>query len=406
MLKDYFRLGLKNLRRRGIRSWLTLLGIVIGIAAVVSLISLGQGLTAAVNSQFGVSTTDIITVQAGGLNAFGPPGSGVVNPLTQDDADAIEKLDTVEIVIARNIETIKVEFNDQLEIENAITIEDGERRAKDYEFQDIEIQEGRLLEDGDTNKVVLGNNYLNGDKNGFERDITTGSTIKINGESFRVVGIIKKKGSFIFDNVVMINKDKLNDLTNFGDDVDAIAVKVKNNDLMSQAKEDIEKLLRQRRDVKKGEEDFEVQTPEAALSDVNQVLNGVQAFVVLIAFVSIIVGAIGIVNTMTTSVLERRKEIGIMKAVGAKNSNIFLQFFIEAGLMGLIGGIIGIILGVNLGIIGILAINNFIGATTKPTIDFMLITLTLLGSFIIGSVSGITPAMKAAKQNIVEAIRN
>ena len=82
MIRDYFVLGFKNLRRRGVRSWLTLLGIFIGIAAVVSLISLGQGLQVAVSSQFGISTTEVITVQAGGLNAFGPTGSGAVNPLT------------------------------------------------------------------------------------------------------------------------------------------------------------------------------------------------------------------------------------------------------------------------------------------------------------------------------------
>ena len=181
--------------------------------------------------------------------------------------------------------------------------------------------------------------------------------------------------------------------------------KVKESDLMDKAAEDIEKLLRERRDVKKGEEDFEVSTPEAALEDVNSVLAGIQAFIIIIASASIIVGAIGIINTMTTSVLERRREIGVMKAVGAKNSDIFLQFFIEAGLMGLIGGIVGVIIGINIGIFGTLAINNFIGSDISPKIDFILIGLSLLGSFLIGSIAGVVPALRAAHQNPVEALR-
>ncbi len=188
--------------------------------------------------------------------------------------------------------------------------------------------------------------------------------------------------------------------------MDIIAAKVKNKDLMDKAKEDIEELLRKRRDVKKGEENFEVSTPEASLATVNSILTGIQIFVVLIALISIAVGSIGIVNTMTTSVLEREKEIGIMKAIGAKNSDVFFQFFFEAGLLGLMGGILGILVGVGLGWIGTNAINNFIGSSITPRIDFMLIGLSLLGSFLIGSISGVIPAIRAASKNPVDALKD
>jgi len=108
---------------------------------------------------------------------------------------------------------------------------------------------------------------------------------------------------------------------------------------------------------------------------------------------------------MTTSVLERRKEIGIMKAIGAKNSDIFYQFFIESGLLGLIGGIVGVILGLIIGSLGIIGINNFIGSTTKLQISVPLIVFSLIGSFVLGSISGIVPALRAARQNPVDALR-
>ncbi len=404
MIKDYFSLGIKNLKRRGIRSWLTLLGILIGIAAVVSLITLGQGLQMAVNSQFGISSTEVISVQAGGINAYGAPGSGAVNKLTIEDVEAIDNLDSVDMAIGRNLPSGKLEFNDIVNFGIAASMPDGDARKFIHEQVELEAEVGRLLKDGDNKKVVLGNNFYRED-NGFEKIIRPGHTILLQDEEFEVIGIAKKKGSFVFDNVVYVNNEPLKELMGYGDYVDVIAVKVKDKDLMDKAKEDIEKLLRQRRDVDIGEEDFEVSTPEAALETVNGILGGIQAFIVIIASASILVGAIGIINTMTTSVTERRKEIGIMKAVGARNSDIFLQFFIEAGLLGLIGGLVGMLIGLLIGFIGILAINNFIGATTSPQIDLWLIFGALAGSFIIGSISGIVPAMQAAKQNPVDALR-
>ena len=182
-------------------------------------------------------------------------------------------------------------------------------------------------------------------------------------------------------------------------------VKVKDKDLMERSKLEIEKVMRKQRDVKEGEEDFEVSTPDAILSQVNDILGGIQAFIIIIASVSIIVGAVGIVNTMTTSVLERRKEIGIMKAIGAKNSQIFLQFFIESGMLGLVGGLIGIIIGVLVGWTGIYGINQFLGSEAAPNLNFIFLGSVLLGSFIIGAAAGTGPALQAAKQDPVEALR-
>ncbi|MBW2998933.1 ABC transporter permease [Candidatus Woesearchaeota archaeon] len=404
MLLGYIRIAWKNLTHRSLRSWLTLLGILIGVAAVVSLIGLGEGLKAAVSSQFGISATEVITVQAGGISGLGPPGTAVSDPLVLADVDEIEKLSSVELAISRIIEQVQVEYNDIFNFGSTISMPAGDERDFAEDALEIEAEFGRLLKDGDNKKVVLGHNFYI-DKAGFGKPITEGRTISIDGQKFEVVGILKKKGSFIFDNVILINENVLRDLTGNKDEVDVIAVKVKSKELMDKAKDDIERLMRKRRDVKEGEENFEVQTPDAALSTVGNVLSGVQIFVGMIALISVLVGALGIVNTMTTAVLERRKQIGVMKAIGARNSDIFYQFLIESGIMGLIGGIVGATIGSAISYVGTLGINNFIGSEITPSLNISLVLLTLLGTFLVGCLAGIIPAMNAARQKPVDALR-
>jgi putative ABC transport system permease protein len=401
---NYFLLAFRNLKRKGIRSWLTLLGICIGILAVVSLITLGNGLKAAVTSQFGVDSTEIISVTAKGSN-FGPPGSDVPIPLTMDDVRAIERIDSVDFAIPRNLKPISVEYNDKLIFTMVVSVPEGLEKEL-YDISEMKAEYGRLLKDEESKKVFLGTNFAGGLRNGFGKDIVPGKKILINGEEFTVVGILKKKGSFMFDNIVFMYNDDMENLLNYGDNVDIIAVKVKDKDLIEKTKENIEKVLRERRNVKVGEENFEVSTPESTLKQINSVIGGIQIFIIIIASISIFIGAVGIINTMTISVLERKKEIGIMKAIGAKNSQVFTQFFIESGFLGLVGGGIGVLLGVGIGYAGTLGINNWIGASLKPQIDFYLIFFSLLGSFLIGALAGIFPAMRAAKQHPVEALRD
>lgn len=405
MIKDYFSLASNNLKKRGLRSWLTLLGILIGVAAVVSLISLGNGLKDAVNSQFNVGSTQVLTVQAGGVN-YGPPGSGAVNPLTQSDTDAIAKLSNVEVAISRNVRGIKIDFNKQAVFTYGISIPDNQKEANDvYQFAQLITISGKLIGQGDRDGIVLGNNFIDGTKNGFGRDIKVGDILDINGKNFKVQGILEKKGSFIYDNAVFMNEVDMKNLLGYGNVVDEIAVKVTDKSLINQTANDIEKLMRQRRNVKVGQEDFTVSTPAALLSTVNSVISGVQVFIIIIASISIFVGAIGISNTMTTSVLERKREIGIMKAIGARNEQIFYQFLIESGLLGLAGGIIGILLGTGIGYLGTFALNTFLGASTQPQINFVLLFSVALGSFLIGIVSGLIPAIRASKESPVEDIR-
>jgi putative ABC transport system permease protein len=400
---NHFVLAYRNLKKKGIRSYLTLLGICIGILAVVSLITLGSGLKMAIGSQFGVAATEVITVQAGGNN-FGPPGSGAVIPLTTHDVDEINKLSSVKIAVGRVIKTGKLEFNKKVIFGYATNIPDGKDRKFIYDQLEAKPVVGRLLKDGDVGKVFLGYNFYV-DKVGLGKPVLPGNKVTINGKDFEVVGILEKKGSFIQDNLVFMNEKDLQNLLNYGDELSMIVVLPTDKNNIDKTTTDIEKLLRKLRDVKVGSEDFTVSTPEASLAQVNSILNAIQIFVIIIASISIFVGIIGIINTMGTSVLERKKEIGIMKSIGARNSQIFMQFFVESGLLGLVGGGIGVILGVAIGYFGVLGINNFVGSEIQPQINLLLIFFSLLGSFAIGAAAGIFPAMKAAKQHPVEALR-
>jgi putative ABC transport system permease protein len=405
MLLDHFRLAIRSLTRRKLRSWLTMLGIFIGIAAVVSLIGMGEGLRVAITSQFGFLGSDVLSVQASGLN-YGPPGSGAAKPLTDDLAAKIKKVNGVEAAVNRYIKTGTLEFNKKQEIGFAMSMPEGENRKVVEEMMNIKAEQGRLLKDGDTRKVLLGNNFATKTTT-FGKTIKSGDTVFLKGIKYQVVGIMAKKGSFINDNAVLVNEKTL--LEDFGDDktVSIISVKVKDEKQIDNIKTDIEKLLRKERNVKEGQEDFTVQSPKKAIESLNSTLFAVQLFLYIIASISLLVGGIGITNTMYTSVLERTKEIGIMKSIGAKNSTIFSLFAIESGLLGMVGGLIGVTLGIilayGLSAIGRVALGvSLIQASISP----WLIIGALAFSFILGTLAGVLPALRAAKQHPVDALRS
>ena len=404
MIKDYISIISRNFARRKLRGWLTILGICIGIASVVSLIGLGEGLRAAINSQFGFLGTDIMSVTASG--GMGPPGTGVINPLTNTELEEIRKVQGVEQAAGRIMESGKLWYNDRVGFGYAVSMPDGEERKLIEHLMNLKAQKGRLLEDGDGKVVLLGAKFYEED-NGFGEPIKAGSKIKLNDAEFKVIGILEKKGNFQLDGAVFINEKALRDLVDRpGKDYDMIAVKFNEKVELGKIQSDIEKRLRTVRKVKEGEEDFSVQTPAQILASVNDVLLGIQIFVYIIAGISILVGGIGIMNTMYTSVVERTKQIGIMKAIGAKNRTVFSLFFIESGLLGTVGGAAGVLIGViiasALSFIGRLALGSDLIAAQ---FSFELLFGAILFSFIIGSIFGTVPAIRASKLNPVDAMR-
>jgi len=401
---DYFKFTISNLKNRKLRSWLTMIGIFIGIAAVVALIGLGEGLRAAINSQFGFLGTDIISVSATG--GLGPPGTGVVDPLTDKELEEIEGVKGVENAAGRLLESIKLAYNRKVRFGYAASVPDGEDREVIEHVQNMVAERGRLLQDGDSGVLVLGYSYFE-NEDIFGKTIDIGSKIKLQDKEFKVIGILEKKGSFQVDSAIIINEDDLRELVNRpGDDYDIIAVRFDENADVEKIQADIEKRLRRVRDVDEGEEDFSVSTPASILESVNSTLLAIQIFVYIIAGISLLVGGIGIMNTMYTAVVERTKEIGIMKSIGARNSTIFTLFFMESGLLGSVGGVIGSIIGYaianGLALAGRAALGTeLISARISP----QLIIGALLFSFIIGSFFGTLPAVRASKLNPVDALR-
>ncbi|MBN2459042.1 ABC transporter permease [Candidatus Woesearchaeota archaeon] len=410
MISDYISLSVRSLLKRRLRTYLTMIGIFIGIAAVVSLIGLGEGLRVAITSQFGFLGTDVLSVQAANINFAGAPGQGAPNPLQEDLVDKINKINNVDRAFGRYIGSATIEFRDKQKIEFIVSIPGGEDRRIFERMMNLKTQDGRLLTDQDTRGALLGSNYHTGTTYGatFDRPINAGDKVLINDKQFTVVGILENKGSFIFDDAIMMNNDVMITEGIKADDgtVNIIGVKVKDVDQIEQTRLDIEKLLRKERDVKEGEEDFTVQTPQQALESLNSTLFAVQLFVTIIAVISLVVGGIGIMNTMYTAVLERTKEIGIMKSIGARNSTIFTLFFIESGMMGMIGGLIGIGLGMSfaygLSYIAGLALGSDL---IRASISIWLVLGALAFSFFFGTIFGVLPAIRASKLNPVDSLR-
>ncbi|MBD3310610.1 FtsX-like permease family protein [Candidatus Woesearchaeota archaeon] len=407
MIKEYLLLAARTIKERRIRSWLTMIGIFIGIAAVVALIGLGEGLRVTIRSQFGFLGTDVLSVQASGIGFAGPPGTGVVDPLTSDLVDKIEQIPNVEMALPRYLESGGLEYNDIQSIAYAMSIPSGEKRKLAYDTVNLDAEKGRMLKDGDNRRVVLGSSFAE-DDNAFKEAIKVGDNLLFKGQKFQVIGILESKGSYLFDAAILMNEEVMLDILGTEkDEVNLIAVKVEDEQEMKKTREDIERLLRKERGVKKGEEDFTVETPQQSLESLNSTLFAVQLFVYIIAGISLMVGGIGIMNTMYTAVVERTKEIGIMKSIGARNSTIFTLFFMESGFMGMVGGIVGIIIGLMMAYGLAAAGRAALGVDIiQAHVSIFLILGSLLFSFAVGTFFGVLPAMQASKLNPVDSLRS
>ena len=406
MLKDLFFISLNSMKKRKLRSWLTLLGIFIGIAAVVSLISLGDGLRTAITGQFASLSADTLTF-SNAETSFGPPGSTAVRKIDDNDIRLIESVSNVKIVIPRLIRIAKIDYNKAASFGYVVSMpEDKEKIDFIYVNMNIEVEQGRLIGLNDPGKVVLGNDYL--DKNTFGKQVRVGSNIVIQGKTFEVVGILKKASTFTINGVVlMLDSDMRNALNISKNEQDILAIRIDSKDNVEKAATGIENKIRKDRKEKLGEEDFKVQTPLQSLSAVNTILDVVNVIVIGIAAISLLIGGIGIANTMYTSVLERTKEIGTMKAIGAKNSDIMKIFMLESGIFGLVGGTLGAMFGLFLSwIVSYGANSTFNQNILAFSVSWPLLIGAVLFSSFIGIIAGLIPSYSASKMKPVDALRS
>jgi len=404
MIKDYFSLAFGNLKHKGLRSWLTMLGIFIGIAAVVSLISLGAGLQEAITGQFATLDADKLIIENTGTG-FGPPGATAIEKLNTDDLKIIESVNGVEEAISRLVRVVQVEYNKISKFNYIASIPDTQEHLEIVkDALNVELEKGRFFNPEDRGKVVLGSGFLEDD---FEKDIRLGSRIKIQRRNFEVIGFLEPGASFQVNSVVFMAEEDVRDILDIdNDEIDIIVAQIQDEERIEEVAKEIERKLRRDRNQKLGEEDFSVQTPTQSIGAVNTILDIINLIVSGIAAISLLIGGIGIANTMFTSVLERTKEIGIMKAIGAKNKDIMFVFVIESALLGLVGGIIGSIIGLALAFLASsLASAALGGLELKVTISYSLLFMAIGFSLIIGLFSGLVPAFQASKLNPVEALR-
>jgi putative ABC transport system permease protein len=401
MLKDYSKLAIKNLRKRKLRSWLTIIGIVVSIAVIFTLISLSLGLREAINEQFEILGTDKLFINSNAMDmGAGNSGSAVI---TTEDVKVIEKVQGVKDYSYATMGSGAIQVGKQTRYYYVLGLP-LDRLQLYIDSASIKMDEGNYLDEGESGKVMLGYDYKY--NNVFENPVTTGDKVLINEKEFKVAGIAEAIGNPSDDKNIYISREDFTKLFNSGDRVDSIIVQVDDERNIEGISESINKKLIKFRGVTEKTKDFYISTPKELLESFDSILNIITVFLVGIAAISLLVGGIGIMNTMYTSILERTKEIGTMKAVGAKNSDILIIFLFESGLIGLIGGIIGTLLGLGISkTVEIIAINTLHTNLLQAAVPFYLVGGCLSFAFLIGAVSGTIPALIASKLKPVDALR-
>lgn len=393
MIYDYFDMAYRNMRHRKKRSYLTIIGIVIGIAAIVALISLGTGLQNAVEEQFGKLGADSIRIVPGSLR--GPPVG--VTGLTTKDAEVLDGIHGIKYITPMLFLNEQVEYSGEKAFVPIIAYptDNAEQRFSDF---DVSFYSGRPFSGSDKKGVNIG---FKVSKDAFDKELPSRAKLRIKGEAFEVVGVFGETGTSEFDNNIYMPIDAARDLFGKPDEVNVILVRLDSGAVSEDVAEDIIRVLKRSR----GNENFDVFTPEQILEQLGAILGVVRLVLAGIAAISLLVGGIGIMNAMYTSVLERTREIGIIKSIGARKQDIVVMFLIEAGFVGLVGGLIGAFSGFTLSyLMGVAA--NYAGySLLKIVFDAELILFSISFAFLVGVLSGVLPALRAASLEPAEALR-
>jgi len=403
-LKEYFNIAVRNIRTRSLRSFLTILGIVIGVFLIISLLSLSEGLKATINQQLQAMGGEMIMVMPGSDDDFFSAMMFGGANLQREDLEAIKKAQGVDKVLGFSYTGAIARYKEEAK-QIAIAGYDPWKESLDILsiFQGWSLSSGRWPSKG--NEILIGSQVAT---EIFSKEVKAGSEITIKGRKFVVAGILNSLGSKQDDSMVYMDMNVYQDITGEKRGTAAYAlVKLKSGVDENTVAENIEDALRETRKRRSGtdEADFSVITSEKMGQIAGNILGVIQMVIIAFASIAIIVGGIGITNSMFTSVRERTKEIGIMKAIGAKNSAILLIFLFEAGIVGLVGGIggtlFGFLLAKGIEMYGQAHPIFYFSASVTPG----LIIFGLVFSFIIGCVSGVLPARTAARLKPVDALR-
>ncbi|HPH97309.1 MAG TPA: ABC transporter permease [Anaerolineaceae bacterium] len=400
--------ALKSLTANKLRSALTILGIVIGVAAVIAMVSLGRGVQDSINKQFSSMGSAQIMVFSNYA-----PGITDPKPLTLGDAEALK-----DIMLAPDVKDVAADLQGNGKVifgSKAATVSVYGTTGNYAELNNYDFMEGGYFNEeqvsGQSAVAVLGPTLA---KTLFDRKTgIVGETIRIEGQPYRVVGVLKERGasgvSFTStDNAVLIPISVASQriaVRQTRGQVDTMTVVVRSSSRVNQATDQVKEILRARHRTPIGIDDFMVFVAKDLLDSLNSLTTMVTLFLGAIAAISLLVGGIGIMNIMLVSVTERTREIGLRKALGARRRDILVQFLAEASLLSMVGGAIGIALGWGIGI-AIMVISKNSGSAITPIVGLDAILMATLTSSAIGIFFGFYPANRAASLTPVEALRS
>jgi len=393
--------SLENLRKRKLRSFLTVLSVLIGITSITVLISFGYGISNYVSEISNKMGNDKLIVQAKSFSFAGPPmDSNVI--LSDSDLKKIRETNGVSEATGVYMMSAEVEFDKKKKYAFMMGSDYKNHKALISEVYTLTQLEGNELKD-ETDKALLGYSYKIKDKI-FKQPVKLRDKIKINGKEIKVSGFYEEVGNPVDDTHVYMTKEALEDVFNLTN-YQFIVIRSSPSENPSKLAEIIQEKLRKHRNQEEGKEDFFVQTFEQVIETFNSILKVITMVVILIALISLIVAAVNITNTMYASILERTKEIGVFKAIGARNNSILLIFVLESGVLSLLGGIIGIVLGYFLSMLAGSLISKAGYSVFSPLFTWSLVVGSLLFAFLIGIFAGLFPAYRASKLKPIDALR-
>ncbi len=402
MLNESIKMAFEGMVSNKLRTFLTLLGIIIGVGAVIAMVSLGFGMKESIKDNISKLGSNLLIITSGGRTASGArlaSGEGV--KLTYEDAEAIVKqVDGIANMSASVSKSYQLVVGNQ----NWTSRVEG-TTPSNFTIQNYEVEEGRIFAERDLNSrnrvCVIGKTVAD---SLFPDGSPVGKMMRINKAPFQVVGVLKSKGQSgggqDQDDIVYIPlttaQNRMMGITH----VQRITIQAENENVIDDVQAEAEQVLRQRHKIKEGDnDDFTVGNMAAVMETMMETANSITLLLGCIAAISLLVGGIGIMNIMLVSVTERTREIGIRKALGATYGNILMQFLIEAMVIGIMGGSLGVLLGVCTSF----AISHFAGWNT--VISIWAIIIAVVFSVGIGLFFGIYPARKAALLDPIDALR-
>ena len=401
MLSNAFLIAIKEIKRNILRSFLTILGIVIGVASVIAMVMIGDGTTANVQQSISKLGTNMLTLRVGQERRGPPREDNSAKPFTEDDISAIKnELQNIKAVAAENSTKMNIVLGNKSTSSSIIGTNNDYFIIKDWE-----VTEGRTFEDSELSSgkssCIIGTTIV---KQLFAETNPIGMNIRLKNLSCNVIGVLKSKGAAAFgndqDEIVIVPLKMYQQKIKGNKDVSSILISITDGKLIDNAKIEITSLMQERRALRIEEPDnFHIRDMQETLATMTSTTKMLTYLLGSIAGISLLVGGIGIMNIMLVSVTERTREIGTRLAIGAMENEVLLQFLVEAIALSTLGGIIGIFLGAAIGYVTV-------NMMDLPFIlNSQIILISFFFSTFIGVFFGYFPARKAARLNPIEALR-